>query len=56
MPFGVINGPTYYVIFAFDMNFFWHLLAKDYNVKIGVHNNTRIIIDDTFMFIKTHIH
>ena len=55
MPFGIVNGPTYYVIFAFDMKDHWNNLAREYNIKIGPNNNTRIIIDDTYMFIQTYL-
>ena len=55
MPFGVVNGPIIFIIFIFDMRGDWNILAEEYNVKIGANNNTRIIIDDTFMFVETYI-
>ena len=54
LPYGLVNGSTIYVIFIYDIREHWNALAKEYNVKIGKDNNTRIIIDDTFMFITTH--
>ena len=53
MPFGLVNGTTIYVIFIHDMCEYWNKLAEEYNVKIGEDNNTKIIIDDTFMHIIT---
>ena len=55
MPFGIVNGPTIFVIFIFDMRINWNNLAREYNIKIGPNNNTRIIIDDTYMFIETYL-
>ena len=55
MPFGIVNGPTIYVIFIYDMRDHWNNLAREYNIKIGPNNNTRIIIDDTYMFIQTYL-
>ena len=55
MPFGIVNGPTIFVIFIFDMRINWNDLAREYNIKIGPNNNTRIIIDDTYMFIETYM-
>ena len=55
MPFEVVNGPTIFVIFIFDMRINWNELAREYNIKIGPNNNTRIIIDDTYMFIETYL-
>ena len=54
LPYGLVNGPTTYVIFIYDMREHWNALAKEYNVNIGQDNNTRIILDDTYMFIMIH--
>ena len=55
MPFGIVNGPTIYVIMVYDFKDHWdnELLFK-FNIKIDDNNNTTIIIDDTFGFAESY--
>ena len=55
MPFGIINGPTIFVIMIYDLREFWnHLAITEKKLDIGENINTRIIIDDTFGHVITY--
>ena len=46
MPFGPINGPATFIIFAHDCQADWDGLAKACGIDVGGSTGTKIIVDD----------
>ena len=53
MPFGPVNGPVIFIIFAHDMDARWKEVAKEHGITIDEHTNSRLIVDDIFSWAKT---
>ena len=55
MPFGIVNGPTIFVMMIYDLKESWDKIATlKYHLTIDEHNNTTVIIDDTFGFVTSY--
>ncbi len=53
MPFGPTNGPAMFVNFIHDVDSQWKALAAKSGLEIDNDTNTKIIVDDIFLWGKT---
>ena len=53
MPFGIVNGPTYFIDMIFDLRSTWSQLATSRGLDVGDRTNSRIIVDDIFGWAAT---
>jgi hypothetical protein len=54
MPYGIVNGPTIYVIMIYNMKDHWDSEALgQFKMQVDQNNNATIIIDDTFAYFET---
>ncbi len=54
MPFGPVNGPTMFIMFAHDMDSSLKELAKSNGIIIDENTNTKLIVDDILSWAITY--
>ncbi len=53
MPFGPVNGPVIFIIFAHDLDHTWKEFARKHSITIDKGTNTTLIVDDIFSWAPT---
>ena len=54
IPFGLVNTPTLFIIFVYDIHEHWNVVAEEVGVIISDNTNTKIIIDDIFVHVTKY--
>jgi hypothetical protein len=54
MPFGIVNGPTTYIVMKHDMKSVWDERAIANGIPVNDSNNSKIIVDDLFSYVESY--